>query len=122
MARPTEGQILLWHRVARGVSLGDLARKLGVSAVEVSDYERGKREPASWDHLHDTIDAMSRKLLDAFEEATRDIGEVREPDECDACDGYGHIRTDGSGTIDRRERKCLNCSGTGKQLVPRDGR
>jgi hypothetical protein len=39
---------------------------------------------------------------------------VREPGECDACDGYGHIRPDGTGTVDRRERKCGNCRGTGK--------
>lgn len=39
---------------------------------------------------------------------------VREPGECDACDGYGHIDKRGHGTVDRRERKCGNCRGTGR--------
>jgi DnaJ-class molecular chaperone len=36
------------------------------------------------------------------------------PQECRACFGYGHLTADGEPTIDRRERKCLNCNGTGK--------
>lgn len=41
---------------------------------------------------------------------------LRDPDECHTCDGFGHLREDGTGTVDRRERKCLNCNGTGKRL------
>jgi DnaJ-class molecular chaperone len=56
------------------------------------------------------------RLARIFEKFTRNIPPPREPDECVSCDGYGHIREDGTGTIDRRERKCLDCNGTGKRL------
>lgn len=41
--------------------------------------------------------------------------ELRDPDECRSCDGYGHIREDGTATIDRRERRCGDCGGTGRR-------
>lgn len=34
--------------------------------------------------------------------------------ECASCRGYGHFDEDGKPSIDRRGRKCLDCTGTGR--------
>ena len=35
--------------------------------------------------------------------------------ECPTCDGYGHFTKGGRPTLDRRDRKCLDCQGTGRR-------
>lgn len=35
-------------------------------------------------------------------------------DECESCMGYGHIDAKDNPTVDRRCRKCLDCTGTGR--------
>ncbi len=37
-----------------------------------------------------------------------------EDEECLSCEGYGHFDGRGRATIDRRERACLDCGGTGR--------
>jgi hypothetical protein len=37
------------------------------------------------------------------------------PDECPACLGYGHFTEEGEPSSDRRDRKCLDCRGTGER-------
>jgi hypothetical protein len=37
-----------------------------------------------------------------------------EPNECPSCFGYGHFDDNGEPSIDKRDRKCLDCRGTGK--------
>lgn len=34
--------------------------------------------------------------------------------DCSACLGYGHFGGDGKRSLDRRDRKCLDCNGTGR--------
>lgn len=41
-----------------------------------------------------------------------------EPNDCSACRGYGHFTRNGKPSIDKRDRKCLDCGGTGKAEVP----
>lgn len=38
-------------------------------------------------------------------------------EECSSCRGYGHFSTWGKPSADKRDRKCLDCSGTGRVLV-----
>jgi hypothetical protein len=40
-------------------------------------------------------------------------------EECESCHGYGHFREDGEPSEDRRDRKCLDCTGTGKVPAPK---
>jgi DnaJ-class molecular chaperone len=35
---------------------------------------------------------------------------------CPKCKGYGHFKANGKPSIDGRDRKCLDCAGTGKRL------
>lgn len=42
-----------------------------------------------------------------------------EPDDCPICMGYGHFTARGRPSFDRRDRKCLDCNGTGKRLGAR---
>jgi hypothetical protein len=46
-----------------------------------------------------------------------------EPGECGSCLGYGYFRPNGEPTVDRRERKCMDCGGTGRapaETAPRE--
>lgn len=36
------------------------------------------------------------------------------PETCQSCGGYGHFTEDGGPSIDKRDRMCLDCRGTGK--------
>lgn len=84
-----------------------------VTDIEQGDYPRVLDRPP---------DVMSDELListhetraeaDAALDALRFLGfpEI----ECPSCLGYGHFREDGTPTIDRRERTCLDCRGSGK--------
>lgn len=57
------------------------------------------------------LSAATAKFLKAM--GARKVS--REPGECDACDGYGHIDDEtGRGTLDQGNRKCGNCRGTGR--------
>jgi DnaJ-class molecular chaperone len=38
----------------------------------------------------------------------------RDPDECPSCDGFGYLNEEGRGSVDRRNRACGDCRGTGK--------
>ena len=37
-----------------------------------------------------------------------------DPGDCPSCEGKGHIDSRGRGTIDKRERQCGDCRGSGK--------
>ncbi len=50
-AQVTLGSALRAVRVEGELSLRETAEFLGISAVELGEYERGKREPASWRHV-----------------------------------------------------------------------
>ena len=38
----------------------------------------------------------------------------RYPSDCGSCLGYGHFDADGNRSLDKRDRKCLDCNGTGE--------
>jgi hypothetical protein len=37
--------------------------------------------------------------------------------DCRSCKGYGHFKANGEPSIDGRDRKCLDCGGTGKRPI-----
>lgn len=45
------GAMLRATRVAGGVSLRDVAKWMGLTAVRLGEYERGVKSPASWKRL-----------------------------------------------------------------------
>jgi DnaJ-class molecular chaperone len=51
---------------------------------------------------------------DREDEWNPDVPPEAEEGECRSCLGYGYFRPNGEPTIDRRERKCLDCGGTGR--------
>ena len=74
MATMKFGELLRKERSRAGMSMGDLARKLGVSVPYVSDVERGNRAPFSTErtlHAAEAIGIDSNVLLVA---ASRDRG------------------------------------------------
>jgi transcriptional regulator with XRE-family HTH domain len=80
----TYGELLRAQRVQAGRSLGDLARHLGLSAMYISDIERGRRGP-----LDNFQTAEAAKFLGIdpgrlLKSAARQRGEVTVKTESDA--------------------------------------
>lgn len=42
------GQTLRTYRDAAGLSLADVANKIGTSRAAIHDYEHGRKEPSAW--------------------------------------------------------------------------
>ncbi len=72
------GEKLKSIRIEKGVSLRNLADKLGVSAPYLSDVERGQRKPLSGEHIDKIADVLGltpeerQSLFDAAAETRGD--------------------------------------------------
>lgn len=83
----------------------------------------GKCLSTAGKHLKFSIDGKDAWLSSS--EVQHEIAEGEEPKqekekdpaECPSCHGYGYFKDNGDATTDRRCRKCLDCSGTGR-IVP----
>lgn len=109
-----ERESLPAHRVAE---LRGEWQRLGVAL----DAAEEMAKPC--EHLWQEIGGASRPLYSdknfrcqsCGEEMTESTPRPLEAEDCPSCHGYGHFFEDGEPTVDRRERKCLDCSGTGKR-------
>lgn len=81
--RPTEakalviGSLFRMARVARGLSLRETADHLGISHVELGEYERDKREPHDWHHIFSSLGKEPQRSAEAskrhaWKDANRD--------------------------------------------------
>jgi hypothetical protein len=108
-------------RVARGIDYGNFKD-------EVSRLQ-GKARHDLYLDVWRTMDGAEAKLRARHLASARSAGTEEDdswvpPDgtiptdanECPSCFGYGYFRKNGEPTVDRRERKCTTCSGTGKRL------
>lgn len=77
MPQPTPfGRYLRRHRVAAGISLRAAARKLGISAVYLSEVERGVRRslpPKYWPELQEIIPTLTHADLDDRDQVSKPI-------------------------------------------------
>lgn len=93
------------------VSLGDAARAIGVSAVDVSDLERGRAtlDPVDWRRAFDAVRALSRVPVEfgdvaSILESERDIG--RAAGIGWLCEWHGHAGATGPADVLRFSAAC----------------
>jgi transcriptional regulator with XRE-family HTH domain len=70
------GQVLRQLRRKAGKTLGDMARLLGVSAVYVSDVERGNRKPFTRDRILKIADHLGADPNELLRAADRERGVI----------------------------------------------
>jgi hypothetical protein len=66
------------------------------------------------DGPHDVTLQRDAVDCDACLKAAKPDAETKCEEDCGSCRGYGHFSKHGKPSLDKRDRKCLDCGGTGK--------
>lgn len=128
-----------WRPEKCTCEVGALSRALAgrgsLVAREIKPRPRApvrRGRPAAWGVVRDgrvvlaTVDREEARAEAGFRHPRLSPGKVvplflatepRRVEECGSCLGYGHFSRHGKPSADRRDRKCLDCSGAGRRLA-----
>lgn len=86
----------------------------GLVAREIDDINSDFDGELDFEWMSDArTDSLGRGMVLYFPEIAWEE-DSEESEECSSCLGYGYVNELGNPTIDRRDRKCLDCRGEGK--------